>query len=170
MIRYISALAACTIACGSGDPRFPDESAVGSQDAGNTVCTVPDAGRIMDASPVPDVVVADVTADVTEEDAFQGPPPVQAPWALQDCWFGPPAYLAVPPCPHGVYVECFANEAGGGLGYCDDTTLACHLMMDGTYHCPAGTRTTNTACALQTDSVAAWPSTYTYVCTGTAHP
>lgn len=176
MIRYrfFSVLALFTLACGSGGPDLlPDEGTTGSHDAGAAACTAPDTGPDVIADASPSSLDGDAGADAhdaAQADVYQGPPPVQAPWSIQDCWFGPPAYLGVPPCPHGAYVECFASEAGGGLGYCDDMTPTCHLMEDGTYHCPAGTRTMNPSCVLQPDSVQAWPSTYTYACAGTARP
>lgn len=164
MRRFFFAFLLACSACGSS-ATLPEDTGVAARDAGSTACTTADASQPAQKD------AAATAIDATEEpETSQSDTPLFAPWGSQQCWYGALAYQAVPPCEHGTYVVCFASEAGGAMAYCDDTVPTCHLMADGTYHCPAGTRTTNTACSLQPDEVVMWPSTYTYTCTVGTHP
>jgi hypothetical protein len=171
-MKKLLVLLACA-SCSSSSPQFDEEGTGVAHDSGSTACTVPEA-----SAATKDGAGQDAAADASDADAADSaeegtdPQGVTAPWVLQQCWFGAPAYIAVPFCPTGTaYVECFAGEAAGGLGYCDATPPTCHQdPQSGNWHCPAGTRTLNTGCTLQTDDVIAWPSTYSYGCTNGTKP
>jgi hypothetical protein len=170
-MKKLLLLIAC-VSCSSA--QLPDEGSGIVHDAGS-MCTpsATDAEALQDASDASD---ATAHADADASDAADGAgstgstSTLSAPWMTQSCWFGAQAYLPVPPCPHGTYVVCFGDDAGG-LSYCDDTPIDCHLdPVSGRWHCPAGTRTLNIECNLETVDVAMWPSTYSYSCTNGSRP
>jgi hypothetical protein len=172
------------VACVSCSSTQFDAESNGVRDAGSSMCTPPvtdaDAHDASDAA----ADAADATtdagdaaahadadaSDAADAEASTGITVLFAPWSLQTCWFGTQTNQAVPSCPHGTYVECFGAD-GGGLSYCDDTPLDCHQdPVSGRWHCPAGTRTLNKDCVLQTDDVVTWPSTYSYACATSPRP